>query len=72
MLLAITGTKSGKRMLIVGLVEENVERLQNDEPILVNFEGEGITELKEWEMTIFGPEDTARFLAQFGPQLNDT
>lgn len=56
-------------MLIIGLEAENMERLQNDEPILKSFANENIAELEEWELTILGPEDTVRFVAQFGIQL---
>lgn len=69
MLLVTTRTKTGKRMLIIGLEAENMERLQNDEPILKSFANENIAELEEWELTILGPEDTVRFVAQFGIQL---
>ena len=71
MLLASTRTKDGKFRLVIGLQEENIERLKNDQPIMKDLGEEGIEELENWELAILGPEDTVRFIAHFGIQFPD-
>jgi hypothetical protein len=66
MLLATGRTKEGRRLLVLGLEQENIDRLLDDRPILKHLGEEGITELNGWAVTILGPEDTARFIAAAG------
>lgn len=63
MIIASAVNDGERRMLIVGLEEENVRRLRNDEPLQKDL-GEFIPELAGWQLSVLGPEDTARFLAQ--------
>lgn len=63
---ASIGKKDGRNLLVLGLQDENVKRLMGDEPIYKNLAEEGVPGLEEWDVTILGPEDTARFVAQFG------
>jgi hypothetical protein len=58
--------RDGKKMLFVGLQEENLRELRSDRPIEKQLEE--IPGLEGWVLYIFGPEDTARFVAQFGPK----
>lgn len=55
--------KDGRRVLVLGLEEENVRRLRNDEPIYKDLRGTEVEGLEDWDVTILGPEDTARFIA---------
>lgn len=68
MLLAASTTKSGRKLLILGLQGENMRRLGGDEPIYKNLADEGVPGLEDWDVTILGPEDTARFVAAVGPK----
>jgi hypothetical protein len=69
-------TKSGRKMLFVGLSRTNIERLLADKPILKQLNGEGTNEtegvlvegLEEWDLVVAGPEDTARFVAATSPE----
>lgn len=66
MLIAST-ERNGRKLLVIGLQEENITRLVNDMPILKNLADDvAVPGLEEWDVTILGPEDTARFIAQFG------
>jgi hypothetical protein len=56
---------SGKARLWIGLSEENIRRLRNDEPIVKPLE----KELSGWELVIMGPEDLVRFCAKTGTPL---
>jgi hypothetical protein len=62
----IAATKrNGRKLLVIGLEEENVRRLLNDEPIYKDFSTDvKIPELEDWDISILGPEDTVRFKAQ--------
>jgi hypothetical protein len=56
------------KKLIVGLQQENIDRLLDDQPIekeLGMYDGMP-TELQEWTIYVLGPEDLARFVAHFG------
>lgn len=65
MLIAAT-TRNGRKLLVIGLQDENVKRLLNDEPIYKNLATDvAVPGLEEWDVTILGPEDTARFVAHF-------
>lgn len=60
MLLAQVGKK-----IILGLEQENVDRLLNDMPIERSLdEVDGLGE--GWTVYVLGPEDTARFIARVG------
>lgn len=66
MLIAATSKKNGRKLLVIGLEEENVKRLRNDEPIYKSLNDDPhVPGLAEWDLTILGPEDTARFVARF-------
>ena len=66
MLIAAT-ERNGRKLLVLGLQDENIKRLLNDEPIYKNLGGDvAVPGLEEWDVTILGPEDTARFVAQVG------
>lgn len=56
------------KKLIVGLQQENIDRLLDDMPIEKPLGGyEGMPpELEPWTLFILGPEDLARFVARFG------
>jgi hypothetical protein len=66
MLIAAATTDSGRRLLILGLMAENVDRLLDDQPIYKRLNEEGVPGLEDWDITILGPEDTARFVARAG------
>lgn len=56
------------KKLIVGLQQENIDRLLDDQPIekeLGMYDGMP-PELQEWTIYVLGPEDLARFVAHFG------
>lgn len=64
MLIAAT-MRGGRRLLVLGLEDENVRRLLDDQPIYKNLQADvAVPGLEEWDVTILGPEDTARFIAQ--------
>jgi hypothetical protein len=75
MLIAATEGDDGRRRLILGLHQENVDGLLNDKPILKRLDGRpdeetgagpSIPGLEEWDIVLLGPEDLARFVAHFG------
>lgn len=66
MLLAATTGKNGRKLLILGLMADNVDRLLNDQPIRKDLAEEGVPGLEEWDVYVLGPEDTTRFIAQAG------
>jgi hypothetical protein len=61
-------TKGERKVLILGLQAENVKRLLNDQPIHKDLSEEAVPGLEEWDIYVLGPEDTERFVAQFGPR----
>jgi hypothetical protein len=66
MLIAAT-ERGGRKLLVLGLEDENVKRLLNDQPIYKNLATDvAVPGLEEWDVTILGPEDTVRFVAHFG------
>lgn len=67
MLIAASIPPDGKKVLFLGLQKENIEHLLNDKPIEKNLQEEGVPGLEDWVIYIFGPEDTARFVAHFKP-----
>ena len=69
MLIAAGTTKDGRKLLIVGLQAENLDRLLNDQPIYkdLSVEPQNVPGLEEWDITILGPEDTVRFVAATRP-----
>jgi hypothetical protein len=69
---ASLGEDGGRKLLILGLTEENIKRLLDDQPIVKNLGDEHVPGLEEWDVTILGPEDTARFLAAVAAQGVDT
>lgn len=56
-------TKGDRKVLVLGLDDENMRRLRNDEPIYKDLRDPGVQGLEEWDLTILGPEDMARFVA---------
>lgn len=68
MLIAAGTNWDGRKVLYIGLLEENIRRLKNDEPIYKNLsrEPQNVPGLEEWDIAIMGPEDTARFIAHIG------
>lgn len=70
MLIAVTTDEtSGMRRLVLGLEEENIKRLLDDQPILKNLGETGVKQLEGWEITILGPEDTVRFVTHYGVKV---
>lgn len=76
MLIAAMTADDGRKTLVLGLLAENVEKLVNDKPIYKRLDGERdssgsegvlVEGLEGWDVTILGPEDTARFVAHFAP-----
>ena len=66
MLIAATTKDNGRKLLVIGLEEENLKRLKNDEPIYKDLaENPKIPGLEEWELAIIGPEDMVRFIARY-------
>lgn len=65
MFIANAQSNEGK-MLVIGLDDDNIKHLQNDEPFSKEL-GEIIPELDGWRLIILGPEDTVRFIAQTEP-----
>lgn len=73
MLIAATTETGGRRRLIIGLMQENVDALLNDQPILKRLDGESTDEtegvlvegLEGWDLIVLGPEDVARFVARY-------
>lgn len=64
MIAATTNTKTGRKLLIIGLEEENIRKLKNDEPIYKSLEM--VSELEDWDISILGPEDLVRFVTSTG------
>ena len=65
MLIAAT-ERNGRKLLVLGLMDDNVKRLLNDEPIYKSLRDDvAVPGLEGWDVTILGPEDTARFVAHF-------
>jgi hypothetical protein len=58
-------TKANRKVLVIGLEDENIRRLCNDEPIYKDLREPGVEGLEEWDLTILGPEDMARFVAAY-------
>jgi hypothetical protein len=56
---------SEKKILIIGLHKENIEKLLNDQPIEKDLALEGVPGLEEWRLYILGPEDLERFIAHY-------
>jgi hypothetical protein len=57
--------RDGRKVLLLGLMDENVKRLLNDEPIHKSLRDDpAVPGLEEWDVVILGPEDTARFIAR--------
>ena len=68
MLIAAT-ERNGRKLLVLGLQDENMRRLANDEPIYKSLADDvAVPGLEEWDVTILGPEDTVRFVAHFGKE----
>jgi hypothetical protein len=66
LLIAATENNNGRKLLVIGLQDENIDRLKNDEPIYKNLSrNPEIPGLEEWDITILGPEDTVRFISHF-------
>jgi len=65
-MLIAASIQEGKKILFLGLQQENIDRLLNDMPIEKQLGDEGVPGLEEWTVYIFGPEDTARFVAEYG------
>lgn len=65
-MLIAASIEGDKKVLFLGLQQENIERLLNDMPIEKDLGEEGVPGLEGWKVYIFGPEDTARFVAEFG------
>lgn len=66
-----TSTEGKRKILIIGLEQENINRLLDDRPIHKDFSkdvplGSG---LEDWDLMILGPEDLVRFTAHFGVKL---
>lgn len=71
MLLAVGRDEGdGRRTLFVGLEEENVVRLRNDMPIKQSLDDLAGCPLEGWTLVVLGPEDTERFVARFGPEVD--
>lgn len=67
MVLIAAGTgDDGRRRLIVGLHQENIDRLLSDMPIHKNLSvpPQNVPGLEDWDLVILGPEDLERFVAQ--------
>ncbi len=64
MIIAASIGKNGRHILILGLLEDNIQRLKNDEPIRKNLND--IPGLENWDLYILGPEDVTRFVAATG------
>jgi hypothetical protein len=63
-----TSTQGKRKVLVIGLEQDNIDRLLNDQPIKKNFSkdippGSG---LEDWDLVILGPEDLVRFAAHYG------
>lgn len=65
MLIAVMHNNDGRKVLVIGLQEENIEHLKNDEPIYKKLD-EVVEDLPGWDLSVLGPEDMQRFIAHFG------
>jgi hypothetical protein len=74
MLIAAMHEAEGTRKrLVIGLMQENIDGLLNDMPIMKRLDGNATDEtegilvpgLEDWELIILGPEDLARFVATY-------
>lgn len=63
-----TSTSGERKILFLGLTNENITLLKNDFPIYKNLQKEGLLGLEEWDLYILGPEDTTRFIANVRPE----
>ena len=54
---------ASEKKIFVGLDEDNMRRLANDEPI--RKELDEVPGLEGWILYILGPEDMARFIAKY-------
>jgi hypothetical protein len=69
MLIAAATQKDGRKLLVIGLLEENMKRLADDKPIFKRADEHEVPGLEEWDLTILGPEDTVRFIAYVDEKL---
>jgi hypothetical protein len=61
---------NGRKRLVIGLEEENVKNLLDDFPIEKALDANPrIAGLEAWTVYILGPEDTARFIATYGSDV---
>lgn len=65
MLIASTVGEDGRKVLVLGLEQGNIDHLLNDKPIYKDLKIEGVPGLEAWDVYILGPEDTVRFTAHF-------
>lgn len=66
MLISTLTLENGRKLLVLGLEEENIRLLLEDKPIYkVLGENPIVPNLEEWDVTILGPEDTFRWIAQY-------
>lgn len=66
MMIASATTGTGRRLLILGLDAENMERLDG-EPIWKRFDGESgalVSGLEDWDVMILGPSHLDEFKAK--------
>jgi hypothetical protein len=74
MLIAAGDSPHGRKILYIGLMDENIESLRDDKPILRRLDdvgGEAVPGLEDWTLVVFGPEDTARFIARVGEDKHE-
>lgn len=65
---AATNEATGRKQFVIGLHQENIDRLLNDEPIrkALNEAPQNVPGLEDWDLVILGPEDLVRFMAAVG------
>lgn len=65
MMIASATTAAGRRLLILGLDAENMQRLDG-EPIWKRFDGEGtpVPGLEDWDLMVLGPSHVDEFKAK--------
>lgn len=66
MLIAVLHEQDGRKVLVIGLMEENIARLKDDMPIYKALD-EVVPELPGWDLSLLGPEDLQRFVARYQP-----
>jgi hypothetical protein len=74
MLIAAGDSPHGRKILYIGRMDENIESLRDDKPILRRLDdvgGEAVPGLEDWTLVVFGPEDTARFIARVGEDKHE-